>query len=156
MVTRRPNLLICCLLLAFPWWVTANDVAPISDGEVSAILDRGTPGLFYAWSPHMPLSVDGLKEIIAAGKQLDVLVLPVLSPHANVDYARDRLRDRGLPAGLLRQSESAELVKQDLFLHAPAIIIFDEGEFVSPVLPGLRRADDYAELIGRFLGAAEE
>ena len=131
-------------------------VAPDSAIARLMLAFLGTAGLFYAWSPHMPLSVDGLKEIIAAGDELDVLVLPVLSPHANVDYALDRLRDRGLPADLLRQSESAELVKRDLFLHAPAIIIFNEGEFVSPVLPGLRRAGDYAKLIGRFLKNAEE
>ena len=129
----------------------ADENAPLTDVEVTAILERGSPGVFYAWSPHMPLSVDGLKEIISAGEQLDVMVMPVLSPHANVEYARDRLADRLLPEELLRESESPELVKRDLFLHAPAILVFDDGEFVSPVLPGLRRSDDYVELITRFL-----
>jgi len=134
----------------------AADVVPLTDPEVKAVLDRGSPGVFYAWSPHMPLSVDGLAEIIAAGESLDLVVIPVLSGHANVDYARDRIEGRELPETVLRQSESGELIKRDLFLHAPAILIFDGGKFVSPVLPGFRYAADYEQLIGRFLESAKE
>ena len=137
------------LVVAFTCSASASE--PLTDEAVGTIVDRGSAGVFYAWSPHMPLSVDGLNEILAAGEKMSIDVIAVLSPHANVEYARDRLEDRGLPVSLLRENQSSELVKRDLFLHAPAILVFDEGEFVSPVLPGLRRADDYAELISRFL-----
>ena len=153
-IIRR--LAVLSVLLTLSMSPRANDGTVLTDVEVDAILDAGSAGVFYAWSPHMPLSVDGLREIIAAGEQLDVLVVPVLSPHANVAYARDRLQDRGLPGTYLRMNDSVELVNRDLFLHAPAIIVFSGGEFVSPVLPGLRRADDYVDLIGRFIAAAGE
>ena len=136
--------------------VNAAGQAALDDAAVSELLQRESAGVFYAWSPHMPLSVDGLKEITAAGEQIGVDVIPVLSPHANIDYARDRLQDRDLPESLLQENASAELVKRELFLHAPAILVFSDGEFVSPVLPGLRRADDYADLIRRFLDSANQ
>ena len=144
------------LLVALSMLARADEIAPLTDSEVRAVLAHGLPGVFYAWSPHMPLSVDGLTEILAAGEHLDLAVIPVLSSHANIGYARDRIEGRDLPVAVLRQSESGELIKRDLFVHAPAIVIFDGGEFVSPVLPGFRYADDYEQLIGRFLQSAKE
>ena len=132
----------------------AEDPAPLTDEEVAATLDSATAGVFYAWSPHMPLSVDGLHEILAVGERLDITVTPVLSSHANVTYARDRIDGRGLPESVLRQGHSPRLIEHDLFVHAPAILIYADGKFVSPVIPGFRYADDYEELISRFVTAA--
>lgn len=151
-IKLAPVLVLLTFIASF---AHADENAPLTDVEVTAILKRGSPGVFYAWSPHMPLSVDGLKEILAAGERLGLEVIPVLSPHANIDYARDRLQDRDLSENLLRENQSSELVRRDLFLHAPAILIFNDGGFVSQVLPGLRRANDYAALINRFLESTE-
>ena len=148
----RLRILATGLLVVCTFGVRAGDL--LTDEEVSAILERGTPGVFYAWSPHMPLSVDGLAEILTAGETLDLTVIPVLSTHANVGWARDRNGERDLPESVLRQARSSELVGRDLFVHAPAILIFDGGRFVSPVLPGFRYAADYETLIGRFLAEA--
>ena len=64
--------------------------------------------------------------------------------------------DRDLPESVLRKGQSSELIGRDLFVHAPAILVFDGGKFVSPVIPGFRYADDYEALIGRFLASARE
>jgi len=148
--------LALCLVLALEWRAEAGESDSLTDAGVQDILARESVGVFYAWSPHMPLSVDGLTEILAAGDSLDLAVIPLLSQHANVDYARDRIAGRGHSEGVLRQSESGELIKRDLFVHAPAILVFKNGEFVSPVLPGFRHAADYEQLIGRFLESAGE
>lgn len=145
---------VLCLSVLVAPWAAGADQGSLTDEDVTDILDRGLPGVFYGWSPHMPLSVDGLHEILAVGERLDLLVIPVLSSHSNVAYARDRIAGRNFPDSVLRNGQSVELVRRDLFLHAPAILIFDGGEFVSPVLPGFRRADDYAALIRRFLDSA--
>ena len=151
--TSTTRLVICLTVFVTPW-AAGVDQGPLTDEDVTDILDRGLPGVFYAWSPHMPLSVDGLHEILATAERLDLLVIPVLSSHSNVAYARDRIAGRDLPDSVLRAGQSVELVRRDLFVHAPAILIFDGGAFVSPVLPGFRRAADYAALIRRFLDAA--
>ena len=147
---------VACLLLAFSQFVKAEAIGPLIDAEVRSTLKLEQAGVFYAWSPHMPLSVDGLAEIFAAGESLDLAVVPVLSSHANVEYARDRIEGKDYPQEVLRQSNAGELIKRDLFLHAPAILIFDGGKFVSPVLPGFRYAADYEQLIARFLESADE
>ena len=147
--------LTLCLLMAFVLPLQAEEYDPVTDKTVKAILERGLSGVFYAWSPHMPLSVEGLSEILAAGKRLDLIVIPVLSDHANIPYARDRIEGQDIPDSALRRSQSSELIGRDLFVHAPAILVFDGGNFVSPVLPGFRYAADYEALIGRFLVSTE-
>ena len=149
-IRRIPAL---CMLIAFAAQLGAEENQSVTDDTVRDILDRGLPGVFYAWSPHMPLSVDGLSEILAAGERLDLLVIPVLSSHANIEYARSRIVARNLPESILRRGQSTELVGRDLFVHAPAILIFDNSEFVSPVLPGFRYAADYEALIERYLNS---
>ncbi len=126
----------------------------LTDEEVKAILADAPAGVFYAWSPHMPLSVDGLHEILAAGQRLEIPVTPVLSDHANSRYARERASGLQLPDGAFRTSHSVELEMRDFNVHAPAILIYSDGRFVSPVIPGFRYAADYEALIGRFLDAA--
>jgi hypothetical protein len=156
LMRKLESAFVLCLWLSVAAWAADDEPGPLTDADVSAILERGSPGVFYAWSPHMPLSVDGLQEIYSAGERLDIDVIPVLSSHANVAYARDRIEAMDLPDSVLRQGLSDELIERDLFVHAPAILIFDGGRFVSPVLPGLRHADDYAALITRFLDAARQ
>ncbi len=128
----------------------------LTDNEVEAILADRHAGVFYAWSPHMPLSVDGLHEIFTAGERLDILVTPVLSSHANIGYARDRTAGLNLPDTVFRSSHSIELEMRDFNVHAPAILVFQGGRFVSPVIPGFRYAEDYEALIGRFLQSGEQ
>ena len=48
-------------------------------------------------------------------------------------------------------NRSTELATRDLNVHAPAILIYANGKFVSPVIPGFRYAADYESVILRFL-----
>ena len=144
------------LLIGFVTLAQADDSSILADEDVNSIVQGGSSGVFYAWSPHMPLSVDGLQEIIEAGERLDLLVVPVLSSHSNVAYAREQIAGTGLPDSVLRLGRSTALVSLDLFVHAPAIVIFDNGRFVSPVLPGFRYAADYEALIGGYLKQASQ
>ena len=150
------QLLALWLLIVFMMPARADDSGVLADEDVNSILQRGSPGVFYAWSPHMPLSVDGLREIIEVGERLDLIVVPVLSSHSNAAYAREQIAGMGLPDSVLRQGRSTVLVSLDLFVHAPAIVIFDNGRFVSPVLPGFRYAADYEALISGYLQQASQ
>ena len=78
------------------------------------------------------------------------------SSHANIGYARDRAARLNLPDTAFRSSHSVELDMRDFNVHAPAILIFQGGRFVSPVIPGFRYAEDYEALIGRFLKSGEQ
>ena len=124
----------------------------LTDVDVARIIGAGGRGIIYAWSPHMPLSVEGYPEIAAAANRLGLTVTPVLSSHANIDYARDRAQRVGMPEEAFALNRSVELTMRNLNVHAPAILIYANGALVSPVIPGFRRATDYEALILRFLG----
>ena len=124
----------------------------LTDEDVARIVGSGERGVFYAWSPHMPLSVEGYAEIANATGRLGLALTAVLSSHANIDYARDRAERVGIPEDAFALNRSIELTMRDLDVHSPAILIYANGEFVSPVIPGFRRAADYQSLILRFLG----
>jgi len=123
---------------------------PFTDADLRAALDdAGAAGLVvYAWSPHMPLSVDGWTEITSASAARGYDAIPVLIAHADPDFARREAVRGGIPAEGLREVASVELIMRDLQVHAPSILVFGTGT-VSPVLPGYRNAEGY----GRFLEA---
>jgi hypothetical protein len=129
----------------------ANSPDVFTDEDVAAIVDSNEAGVFYAWSPHMPLSVDGYAEIRAAAEALNIAVTPVLNGHANIGYAHDRARRVDMPAAGFARNRSVELNMRALNVHAPAILIYAHGRIVSPVIPGFRYAQDYEGLIGQFL-----
>ena len=104
----------------------------------------------YAWSPHMPLSVDGWPELADAAAALDLVAIPVLIAHADMDFARREAARVGSPASALRTVASVELIMRDMQLHAPSILVF-RGDRVSPVLPGYRNADGYQSFFESFL-----
>ena len=154
--TRIRRFWLAPLLVFIAPGAWSGDTSVLTDDDVAQTLAGGETGVFYAWSPHMPLSVDGLGEILAAGKRMGISVMPVLSSHANVEYARDRAGHLDLPDGFFRRCLSAELEQRDFNVHAPAILVFDAGRFISPVIPGFRYAADYEALIGRFLASARQ
>ena len=104
----------------------------------------------YAWSPHMPLSVDGWKEVDAAARSLGLLAIPTLIDQAQGDFAEREAGRVGIPKEGLRPITSVELIMRDLQLHAPAILVF-AGDRVSPVLPGYRNTEGYRRFLEAFL-----
>jgi hypothetical protein len=125
----------------------------LTDHDVESILRSNDAGVFYAWSPHMPLSVDGWEEIRSAAEALGIAVTPVLSSHANIGYARDRALRIDMPASGFALNQSVELNMRDLNVHAPAILVYSRGRFASPVIPGFRYTEDYEAVISRYLGS---
>ena len=120
-----------------------------TDDDLRDALNSESGGVvIYAWSPHMPLSVDGYQEVAAAARSRGMTALPVLIAFSEADFARREADRAGIPEAGLRQIDSVELIQRGAQLHAPSIIVF-APEGVSALLPGYRNAEGY----GRFLDA---
>lgn len=121
-----------------------------------ALAARGAGGqgrsalVVYAWSPHMPLSVDGYAEIRTAAGSLGMRVEPVLLPGSDRAFARREAERVGMPVAALREAASVELAMRDALVHAPTIVAFGRSR-ASPVLPGYRDVDGYREYLEAFL-----
>ena len=124
-----------------------------TDADLRSLLaaSDGVPVVVYLWSPHMPLSVDGWREIEAAAASLGMTAVPVLIAHAEADFARREAARAGIPPEGLRSVASVELLMRDAQVHAPSILIFG-ADRVSPVLPGYRNAEGYGRFLEAFLG----
>ena len=138
---------------------TSVDGGDFDDRALDLVLDEAVATsargvVVYAWSPHMPLSVDGWAEVAKAARALSVVAVPALIDEADMDFAEREAERVGIPRDGLRAITSVELIMRDLQLHAPAILVFRENR-VSPVLPGYRNADGYQRFLETFLGAAE-
>ena len=120
-----------------------------TDADLEAFIKKNPNSLIYSWSPEMPYSVDGLVEIQAAAKQLNMKVVTVLDPRAENDLAQQtaaRMKSRA-PASLSR-IESVELAYRNMTLHYPSVLIVSKGKITGPMLPGLMKATEYAQIIG--------
>ena len=119
---------------------------------VSSARAGGAPGVVvYLWSPHMPLSVDGYREIQAAAKDHGLGLVALLFPGSNLVFAAAEAERAGIPADALREAASVELTFRDALVHAPTILVFD-GDRVSAVLPGYRSAEGYRGFLSQFIG----
>ncbi len=96
----------------------------------------GAKGIVYAWSPHMPLSVQGLEEARQLADQLHLQFLPVLDPAADLGLARSVARSHHWGNEALRQNHSIELLARGTNLHYPALVVFAHGKLVNGMYPG--------------------
>lgn len=122
-----------------------------TDGDLDALLASRRRGALYLWSPHMPLSVDGHAQAVAAAQARGLAVEVVLDPASNREFAAAVRRRAGLPEAALRIVDSVELQFRELALHAPSLAPFDDGRLLGTPLRGYRTADEYAAFLDRVL-----
>lgn len=115
----------------------ARSVA-FSDSDLILRVAREDRGVFLLWSPHMPLSVDQQAVLAEVAPALGLVVVPLLDPGADSDYAAQIARERGLPVGALRTLGGVELIFRGMLTHAPSLQVFAGGRLVGPVLYGYR------------------
>src|SRR5688572_9114480 len=70
---------------------------PLDDAALEHLLRTERRFVLCVWSPHMPLSVDAVHALIRAGRKLDVPVVPLLDPRADLTFARTTAAAAGLP-----------------------------------------------------------
>lgn len=131
--------------------IPASATATFTDADLRSSIEAHPAGVVvYVWSPHMPLSVDGYREVVAGADALGLTVEPVLFSEGERSFARREAERVGMPAAALRELDAAELVFRDAQVHAPSVVVF-AGDRVSPVLPGYRDADGYRRWMERVL-----
>jgi hypothetical protein len=122
-----------------------------TDADLRRTLAAGAAGIIYSWSPHMPLSLDGLEIVrgVAAARGLALTV--VLDPGADRGAAASAAAARQWPGSTLRVADSVELTFRDLFVHAPAIQPYVAGRLVGSPWPGYHGAAEYTAFLDRVL-----
>jgi hypothetical protein len=115
-------------------------VKAFSDSDLITRVARTDRGVVLLWSPHMPLSVDQHAVLAEVARDLGLVVVPLLDPAADRDYADRVARERGLGAESTRPLGGVELAFRGMTTHTPSLQLFAGGQLVGPVLFGYRNA----------------
>lgn len=127
-----------------------------TDDNLQKLVSHGGKGMVYAWSPHMPLSLAGLKEAQRAAKKMHLKLTVVLDPHANEIIARRSATKNKWDPETLRKIESLELFNRKMCTHFPAILLYARGKMVGPVYAGYKPEKTYRQFIQRHLTAIQK
>lgn len=120
-----------------------------TDAELRRLVAEQSRGLLYVWSPHMPLSVDGVgvAQIVAKRRGLPLTIL--LDPAANAALARSVIARHGWPLDSAIVADSTELRFRDVLVHAPTIQAYAGGRLVGSAFPGYHTVDEYSVYLDR-------
>ena len=124
-------------------FTVATTVPPpgaFGDSDLITRVAREDRGVFLLWSPHMPLSVDQHAVLAPVGRDLGLVVVPLLDPAADAGYAARVAVERGLSAEATRPLGGVELAFRGMTTHTPSLQVFAGGRLVGPVLYGYRGA----------------
>ncbi len=121
----------------------------VDDKKLFSILNKDLTGLIYSWSPHMTLSVRGLKEIqaIAAEKKLPLTVLMDSQSASELELAQKILDKEKIKLDKILIGSSMELYYRRTHIHYPNLIVFKNGRIIDGMLPGLAGHDQYSDFI---------
>jgi hypothetical protein len=133
------------VLALMPLLILGQGIRSFTDEDYRNTLRSQHRILFYAFSPSMPLSVDGLKEIHAAAESLGATLVPLADPtgseaailkvgDARVRYQRSQfLRDRGLQ------------------LHYPSVLVANDHKLLGAPIEGFKTRNGYMTLVAEML-----
>ncbi len=123
-----------------------DPIPDLTDEKIQQFFKQHPKGIFYAWSPHMPLSYHALPLIESVAKEFSLPVLYGLDPHSNWKSAKKAVKPFANPERFLARIESFTLYEQGIGNHYPTLLFFSKGKG-QRILPGLHSLSTYQEFI---------
>lgn len=113
-----------------------------TDLDLKTWLSDSTQGLIYVWSPYMPLSIKGLKEIHQNlfGQLKNIKVLILRDPTSSNISGLKALKKNRLPEKYNKAVMAIDFQFRGLLLHAPSWVIVKNGKF-GKVISGYRNQE---------------
>lgn len=129
----------------------ADGMGAFRDQDLRAALRGKKSGLVYIWSPYMPYSLRGLPEAkkLAQAKGLDFIV--ACDPAARSGAKKDAIKKNSWPKEYARTLRSVDLMMRGMSIHYPALIVYKNHGFVSPMLPGYEAPEMLERFVDRYL-----
>lgn len=117
------------------------------DPELAALLGEQKPGILFLWTPHKPISISGLEQILAAAKELKIPVYPVVEPNSAPSAVTRELKRLKIAKANVYYLDSFDLQYRGFRLHFPSLIVFNQGRFTSQVRRGYEDAYVYVDYL---------
>jgi hypothetical protein len=134
------------LILVLPLTLTlAQSIPSFTDQDYEKLLRSESRILFYSFSPSMPLSVEGLKEIRAAAAALRATLVPLADPGASTS----ELLSLGEPE--IKYQKSGRLRDLGIQLHYPSVAVSNDHKVVGSPIEGFKTRSAYITLVSDLL-----
>lgn len=117
------------------------------DTEIAGLLEQKKSGVIFLWSPHKRISVEGLKQILQAGKESKVPVYPVVDADSDPKAVDQVVKELKLAKKDIYFLDSFDLQYRGFRLHHPSLIVFNDGKFTSQVRRGYEDAFVYKDYL---------
>lgn len=117
------------------------------DKEIVSLLEQKRSGVIFLWSPHKQISVEGLKQILQAGKATNTPVYPVVDPDSDPKAVDRVAKELKLAKKDIYFLDSFDLQYRGFRLHHPSLIVFNDGKFTSQVRRGYEDAFVYKDYL---------
>lgn len=130
--------------------ITLPSIDAVDAGAMSRQVGRFGATVYYIWSPHMPLSVDGYDQARAAAAARGLPFVATVDPNADPGFARRTAERRGWPADAARTFTAIELLYRGVTTHAPCLTVVGPG-IPRDAIFGYRETPSYAAFIDDVL-----
>lgn len=124
--------------------------ARFTDADLRRAIAAQPRGLLYVWSPHMPLSVEGVAQARFMAERRGLSLIVLLDPAANEALARSVAAQHAWPPDTVLVADSTELRFRDVLVHAPTLQAFAGGRLVGSAFPGHHSSEEYAAYLDRI------
>ena len=133
------------LFLLLPSLEFAQSVGSFTDQDYERALREESRVLFYSFSPEMPLSVEGIKEIRLAAQDLRAQLILLADPSA------EESRILSLADPQIRYQRSNRLRDQGIQLHYPSLFVASNHKISGPPIEGFKSRTGYVSLVSDLL-----
>lgn len=101
-----------------------------TDKDLQLLLNKGSAGVIYIWSPHMPLSISGIREISALAKRLKIDLSILMDPNASQDSAVRSVKQNHLVSSSTVKLAASELIQRNSIYHFPSYVFFKDHKIL--------------------------
>lgn len=161
-------LLFISALISFPTNSAASEkkliffkaLPSISNKTLADVIQTNKNGLIYLWSPHMPLSVQGLKEIRQAAKSMNLPLLVLCESTANFELLAHWIENKTISSSeiiTLNYDRLDPIFQEKLtYVHFPTLFIYKKAKLLDNGIPGYENFPRYRSLIESVLKVANK
>ena len=121
------------------------------DDVLKVSRENKSSGLIYIWSPHMNLSILGVKEVQKIAKDRGLTLIILLEPRAELDQSIKILKNEGINLTSLRFASSKVLDMLNIHNHYPSLLLFSNGEILDRPRPGYDAPDELNKYLNRVM-----
>jgi len=100
-------------------------------------------GMIYTWSPQMTWSIEGINEIKAVAKKMNIPLTVVVSPQADAKAINELVKSGKVQQADTQKHSSVELMMRGFSLHEPSLLIWKNGQLERWARPGHEKAALY-------------